>query len=263
MKSILAPGFFLIISLIQSACQVQAQHDPSLKPVSHDAWTQLLRRHVTASGMVDYQGFIRDSSALNQYLSTLEGTYPNAQHWSREERLAYWINAYNAYTVQLIIRHYPVESIKDIKEALVKIPLVNTVWDLKFITIDGENMDLNHIEHGILRKEFEEPRIHFAINCASFSCPKMRPEAFTALKLEGQLQDAALDFINDPKRNRLGQEQVELSKIFSWFSGDFKDEAGSVLNYIRRFAQTPVSEDADVDYMDYDWRLNDAGTRAQ
>ena len=251
------------LAVIFLSCSATAQHDPNLKPVGHEVWTQLLRRHVKASGMVDYKGFIRDSSRLNQYLDLLESTYPNARHWSRAQRLAYWLNAYNAYTVQLVIRHYPVKSIKNIKKALVKIPMVNTVWDLPFISLDGEKMDLNHIEHGILREEFEEPRIHFAINCASFSCPKMRPEAFKAMKLENQLQHAAMDFINDPKRNRLSEEKLKLSKIFSWFSGDFKDQSGTVLNYVQQYAQTPVADNANVGYMDYDWRLNDAGTRAQ
>ena len=117
-------------------------------PVSHRSWDVLLQRHVKENGFVDYKGMQRDSVELNHYLTLLSAAQPNAQNWTRNEKMAFWINAYNAFTVKLIIDHYPVESIKDIKRG---IPFVNTVWDIKFIKIGGKTYDLNNIEHGILR----------------------------------------------------------------------------------------------------------------
>ena len=148
--------------IIASSCGSTAQVSDT-RPMTHEVWDELTRKHVTESGVVNYKGIIQDSIQFNAYLDLLSSHLPNETNWTREERLAYWINAYNAFTVKLIIDHYPVVSIKDIKKG---IPLVNSVWDIQFIEIGGKSYDLNNIEHGILRKEFYEPRIHFAINCA-------------------------------------------------------------------------------------------------
>lgn len=168
--------------------------------------------------------------------------------------MAYWINAYNAFTVQLIIRHHPVKSIKDIGPKLA-IPLVNSVWDVKFIDVSGVRVSLNRIEHEILRKEFNEPRIHFAIVCASYSCPTLLNRAFTAELLEKQLEAQAIAFINDPLRNRISKETLELSSIFNWFKGDFTKD-GTLPDYIKRYAAMAVSDRPKVSFMDYDWSLN-------
>jgi hypothetical protein len=149
---------FLLLGIF-SRTPVQAM------PVSHASFTDLLKKHVAASGKVNYKGFIRDSLQLNQYLELLSDNPPQ-NSWSREDQLAYWINAYNAFTLQLIIRNYPLKSIKDIGSRI-KIPFVNTPWDIKFIRIGKRKFDLNNIEHDILRGKFKEPRIHFAIVCAS------------------------------------------------------------------------------------------------
>jgi hypothetical protein len=138
---------------------------------------------------------------------------PDKKEWSESAQLAYWINVYNAFTIKLIIDHYPVESIKDIGSKI-QVPFINSPWDIKLIEIEGKKYDLNNVEHSILRKDFEEPRIHFAIVCASFSCPKLRREAFTAEKLEEQLQEQAVDFINDPAKNSISKNKAEVSKIF-------------------------------------------------
>ena len=247
--------FILPLVLALSSCRVQ-DYASNSRPVTHEIWDSLLQEHVSPEGWVDYPGFIRDSSRFNRYLSLLEGNHPNDKHWSRDERLAYWINAYNAFTVKLIVDHYPVASIKDIKNG---IPFVNTVWDIKFIHIEKATYDLNNIEHGILRPKFNEPRIHFAINCASISCPKLSNRAYTADKLDEQLTQAARDFLSDEAKNKLSKGKVQLSKIFSWYGGDFKKNGNSIIEYINQYAPAQVNTDAEIEYLDYDWGLNERG----
>ena len=174
-----------------------AQNTPS-QPVSHDIWDALLKKHVNADGFVDYKNFQRDSNELKRYLNQLAAAPPD-DSWPRAEQMAYWINAYNAFTIQLILENYPVKSIKDIKRG---IAFVNSVWDIKFIRIGDKTYDLNNIEHGILRSKFKDARIHAAINCASYSCPRLRAGAYTAGQLEEQLEEAMRTFINDPLRPR-------------------------------------------------------------
>ena len=149
--------------------------------------------------------------------------------------------------------NYPTESIKDIKKGL---PFINSVWDIKFIEIEGATYDLNNIEHGIIRARFNEPRIHFAVNCASKSCPKLRREAFTAEKLEEQLDQATRDFLSDTTKNVIQPNEVQLSKIFLWYGGDFKKE-GKLLDFINQHTSVEIEPDANIRYLDYDWRLNE------
>lgn len=223
--------------------------------VSHALWDTLLRRHVRSDGFVSYKGFVRDSALLNSYLETLSRCQPEHSDWSRAEKMAFWINAYNAFTIQLVVRHYPVKSIKDIKRG---IPFVNTVWDIKFIEIGGKKYDLNKIEHGILRPDFKDPRVHAAINCASYSCPPLRREAYTADRLEAQLTEAMRDFINDPLRNRVTASKAEISEIFRWFSRDFLRKSSSIRDYLNLYAQKKLNNKGSIVYLDYNWNLNDS-----
>ncbi len=241
-------------TLLLPACKVAYPTTLSDRsPVSHDGWTKLLQEHVNDEGFVDYQGFIQDSALLNQYLNLLSTAHPQ-KAWPDAEQMAYWINAYNAFTVKLILDHYPVESIKDIKSG---IAFVNSVWDIKFIDIQGQQYDLNNIEHGILRPHFNDARIHGAINCASYSCPRLRDEAYVPERLDEQLDDAMRQFINDPRRNKISRDQAQISEIFKWFSGDFKEDAGSVREFINRYAEEPIGANVEIGYVEYDWRLND------
>lgn len=233
------------------ACSVKPYQSMS-EPVSHEIWDTLVKKHVSEEGTVDYKGFIQDSVQLNAYLDLLRKHHPNDKNWSREEQIAYWLNVYNAFTVKLIVDHHPTESIKDIKNG---IPFVNTVWDIKFIEIEGATYDLNNVEHGILRPQFNEPRIHFAANCASISCPRLRNEAYTAEKLDGQLTDQARYFLSNPIKNIITEERAQLSKIFSWYKGDFKKQ-GSLRDFINRYSEVKINEDTKIDYLDYDWQLN-------
>jgi len=186
----------------------------------------------------------------------LSNHHPNDKNWSEEEKLAYWINAYNAFTVKIVADNYPIESIKEIGG---RIPFVNSTWDEKFIKIEGQSYDLNNLEHGILRVDFNEPRIHFAVNCASVSCPKLRNEAYVAEKINDQLDNAAFLFINDPSKNEISPDNVKISKIFSWFQGDFTKSLGKggVLAFISKYSETKINRTATVLHMDYDWSLNE------
>ncbi|SHI36754.1 DUF547 domain-containing protein [Algibacter luteus] len=209
------------------------------------AWTELLQKHVSNEGNVNYNGFNTDRKALLSYIGSLGENMPS-DTWTEEDKLAYWINTYNALTIDLILRHYPVESIKDIKNP----------WDQRYWQLGDKWYNLNEIEHDILRK-MKEPRIHFAIVCASYSCPKLQNEAFTASKLEEQLTNATKSFINDPEKNDLTPSKIGLSKIFAWFDKDFLiNGTGSIIEYINRYSNIKISPKTPKKFKDYDWSLN-------
>lgn len=220
---------------------------------SHNTWTELLSQHVDEAGHVNYKGIKEKESDLDAYLKLLSSNHPT-EDWSKNDQLAFWINAYNAFTVKLIVTNYPVKTIKELGGSIYK---VNTPWDIKFINIGDETYDLNNIEHNIIRKQFEEPRIHFAVNCASVSCPALRNEAFEGKKLNEQLDDQAKRFINDKLKNQLTGKTARLSKIFSWFRGDFSKEQMTVVKFINKYSETKITEKTKISYLDYDWNLNE------
>lgn len=221
---------------------------------NHDDWSALLSKHVRKDGLVDYKGFVRDKGKLNAYVDYLSGNAP-ADDWTEEEQIAYWINAYNVFTVKLIVDNYPVKSIKDLNPSL-SIPTIRSIWTKEWFQIGGEDFSLDRIEHKILRKDFDEPRIHFAVNCASISCPTLRNEAYTAKKLDKQLEEQAKIFLNDSSRNTITPEKITVSKIFSWFGGDFKN-GQTLVQFINRYTKVDIQDKAKVKFMDYDWNLND------
>lgn len=247
----------LMIALVFSllSCGASDLGGINTTPPDHSVWNELLGKHVKEDGMVDYRGFIRDREKLEAYLKTISSNPPDREKWSEEEQLAYWINAYNAFTVKLIVDNYPVESIRDLGPKL-KIPLIKDVWHYKFFKIGGQESSLDEIEHGILRKEFEEPRIHFAINCASFSCPPLLNEAFVPERIDKQLDQVAKSFINDPKRNKISKDKAEISSIFSWFKGDFTKN-GSLIDFLNQYSKVKLSSNAKISHLDYDWSLNE------
>ena len=224
------------------------------KPPSQGQWDKLLKKYVSEAGLVNYKGFQKDKIELDAYLKTLSDNAPQTS-WSENEQKAYWLNAYNAFTVSLILQHYPVKSIKDIGPAI-QIPFVNTLWDIKFISIGGKKYDLNNIEHSILRKKFNDPRIHFALVCASISCPRLRNEAYTSVKLDKQLEDAGNDFLNDRLKNNISTDKVQLSKYFSWYKGDFTKN-GSLADFINKYSHTKINANTKINYLDYNWNLNE------
>ena len=204
---------------------------------------------------MDYKGFIREKPKLESYLKLLSENAPDRSKWSKNEQLAYWINVYNAYTVKLIVDFYPTKSIRDLGPRI-KIPLIKDVWHYKFFKIAGVDMSLDEVEHSILRKEFEEPRIHFAINCASVSCPPLLNEAFVASNLENQLMRVTTTFVNDPSRNKISSQSAQLSSIFSWFKGDFTKK-GTLIEFLNRYSKVKISPNARISFLDYNWNLNE------
>lgn len=246
-------NFSLIIILIfGTACLTVPKVKSNSEPVSHEIFNKLLQKHVSNDGKVNYEGFIKDSLTFNKYLKLLEENHPNKKNWSSEERLAYWINAYNAFTVQLIIRNYPVKSIKELGGSIYR---VNTPWAKNFIQIEKETYSLDDIENGIIRKQFNEPRIHFAVNCASYSCPILRNEAYNSLKLNAQLTDQANKFINDGIRNKISADKPQISKLFKWYQGDFTKKT-SLIEFINQYSKVKIKKDAEIEYLDYKWNLN-------
>ncbi len=253
-------SFFSLLLFSLQACSMPSCGSISLpasqaSPPSHQAFTTLLQKYVDEQGMVDYKGLLQDREQLKAYLKTLENNPPNPQKWTEAEQLAYWINAYNAYTIHLILEYYPLESIKDIGSSI-QLPFVNSPWDIKFINIKGKTFDLNNLEHNIIREEFNEPRIHFALVCAARSCPKLRQQAYTAAQLDAQLSQQAKDFLSNSSKNKISGQQVQLSPLFNWYQGDFTRQ-GSLIDFLNRYSPLTIQPDADISYLEYNWSLNE------
>ncbi|MCA0132536.1 DUF547 domain-containing protein [Winogradskyella alexanderae] len=210
---------------------------------NHIRWNKLLQEFVSESGKVDYLGF-KSSSEFDVYIDWLLEHKPD-DTWSREEQLAYWINAYNALTVDLILRNYPIKSIKDIKDP----------WGQRLWKFDDKWLNLNDIEHKILRK-MNEPRIHFAIVCASTSCPKLQNKAFTGTNLETMLTKSTKAFLSDTSKNEITPNSLKLSKIFKWFAKDFKQDE-SLIDFLNRYSNVKISENASKSFKNYNWDLNE------
>lgn len=217
-------------------------------------WNTLLEKYVSKEGEVDYLAFKKDTALFYRYLDLLSNNAPDPEKWTREEQLAFWINAYNAFTVKLIIDHYPLQSIKDI--TALNIPKISSPWTMNFFEIGGKSFNLDKIEHEILRKEFDEPRIHFAVNCAAVSCPKLLNESYKADKLDEQLEKQASYFLNNSGKNKLNKNKVSLSKIFSWYKADFTSK-GTLIDFLNRYAKMKINANAEIEYLEYDWGLNE------
>lgn len=227
---------------------------------SHTDFDADLKRYVNAQGLVDYRTWKRNDARLNAYLQSMATA--TMRGWSRDQQLAFWINAYNAITIRYILDAYPVESIRDI----------DGVWKKKTFTVAGRPLTLDHIEHVIMRKEIREPRIHFAINCASIGCPDLLPAAFLPTNLSAQLDSVSAAFVRNPQKVRLdaAKGDIYLSRIFKWFGEDFEGYTGVkgywgkgngilsfVANHLPKGSQRYVrAEKLDIEWLDYDWSLN-------
>ncbi|MEX0313378.1 MAG: DUF547 domain-containing protein [Allomuricauda sp.] len=223
----------------------EGEESSTVSVPDHSTWADLLKQFVDDKGNVNYNGLKKEVGLLDGYLEYL-AQKPPVNSWTKNDRLAYYINLYNAATVKLIVDHYPLQSIKDIPNR----------WKKKWIKVGKEVTSLNDIEHEVLRK-MDEPRIHFAINCASYSCPKLLNTAFTPQSMERLLSKTAVDFVNDKSRNRFEKDSAQLSKIFKWYKGDFTENT-SLLEYINQYLENPVNTKARIEYLDYDWSLNEA-----
>ena len=221
--------------------------------VDHALYVELLEKYVQ-NGSVDYRGFKNEEAKLDRYLKILEET--DTKKLSRDEQFAFYVNAYNGWTIKLILTGYPgIKSIKNLGS------IFKTPWKKQIARIDGDVITLDQIEHDILRPGFKDPRVHFAVNCASKGCPPLRPEPYRADILEQQLDEMTRAFINDSQRNRLEGKTLYVSSIFKWFSEDFHDDVvGFFLKYAQGDLKKQMEEskgDIQVKYLDYDWSLND------
>lgn len=225
----------------------------SASTVNHEIWAELLGRYITPGG-VDYTGFKAAEDRLDQYLKVLEDTDP--EKLPRNEQYAYFINAYNAWTIKLILSGYPgVKSIKDFGTIL------KSPWQKKWVRINGKVITLDNVEHNILRPRFKDPRVHFAINCSAASCPPLRPEPYLGPTLDQQLDESTRSFVNDANSYRLKGNTLYVSRIFKWFSEDFDEDAlGFYLKYAKgdlKEKLTGQKDNIQVKYLHYDWSLND------
>ncbi len=209
----------------------------------HSIWHSLISQYVSSSGAVIYSGFQSKQAELDAYLNELSKNPPQST-WSRNEIMAYWINAYNAFTVKLIVDNMPIKSIRDLDGG--------KVWDRKWIKIGGKTYSLNNIENDILRPKYKDARIHFAVNCAAKSCPPLFNRAWTSGNLDNYFEQQATAFINNPKFNKITRSKVEVSKIFEWYAADF----GNLIDYLNKYSKVKIDKNAKVSYMEYDWGLN-------
>lgn len=226
---------------------------------SHAAWTAILDRWVD-DGRVDYAA-IRSKGAdqLDAYLATLSGVCAaDYETWSRDQRLAFWINAYNAFMVKQVLEHYPITSVRKIGW------LPGAAFRSEYIPmpeLEGGSISLDDIEHDTLRADFDEPRIHFALVCAARSCPQLRSEAYRAADLSDQLDDQGRRFLGNSAKNRFdaATQTLYLSSIFKWFRGDFEGKSGSLKAFVAPYMKEPAVTGADVEieFLDYDWSLNE------
>ncbi|MBN1932956.1 MAG: DUF547 domain-containing protein [Desulfobacterales bacterium] len=225
----------------------------TVESVDNSLYAELLNKYVKDEG-VDYAGFKREETVLDQYLEILEKT--DTQNLTRDGQFAFYVNAYNAWTIKSVLSAYPgIKSIKELRTFL------KSPWKKKICRLDGDTISLDTIEHDILRKRFKDPRVHFAINCASKSCPPLLSEPYAEDTLDQQLDDAAQAFINNIHNNYLEGDTLYVSMIFKWFSEDFNDDIiGLFLRYATGNLHTKLeieNSKIKIKYLDFDWSLND------
>lgn len=214
--------------------------------MDHSEWDALLKKYVTSAGKVNYKGFRTDKAKLEAYLTKLESNVPAASESSNAKK-AFWCNAYNAYTIKLIVDNYPVKSINDIKIG------GTTPWTRKWIKIGGATLSLNDIENDKIRKVFKDARIHFVINCASFSCPILVNKALTADNIEATLAAQTKSFINDSARNQITSKSAQISNLFEWYKEDF----GDIKTFINKYSKVKIGANVKITYLPYSWDLNE------
>ena len=236
---------FLLVTFAASTHADEFDHD-------HSIFTELLKDVVVVDG---YQSRVRYSQLENRqtqleaYLAQLASvSQQQFDAFEPDQQLAFLINTYNAYQLKQVIDHYPIESIKDVGS------FFSSPWSKEFFTLFGQPASLDHVEHGLIRTIFTEPRIHFAVNCASISCPPLMPEAFVADRLDTQLETATFNFLMDVDANRLEGNTLYVSKIFDWYEQDFPQ---GVIPFVAKYRPEWIKNgEPDLGYTGYDWNLN-------
>ncbi len=249
----------VLILIVMHSAESAAQQGTTF---DHSKFDTLLKTYVQ-NDKVNYAALKQDKR-LDEYLQQLSEADPEALP-TREEKIAFWINAYNAYTLKLVVDNYPIKSITDLSAlGYLSLPF-DSPWKRKFCKVGGKTYSLDEIEHDILRGKFGEEQIHFAVNCASESCPVLRSEAYTGAKLGAQLREQAEAFLRDSTRNHIKLEgnTLYLSKIFEWYRSDFESKKGSLLKYIAQFFSGEERERLEkgnitIKFLDYNWNLNEA-----
>jgi hypothetical protein len=240
-----------------------ASDETSVERIDHGAWQEILDGYVAADqsgvNLVDYEALqanAGDAAKLAGYLEYLQGLDPRG--YSRAEQMAYWINLYNALTVKVVLDAYPVETIRDIHEGVV--PYTGP-WDDVHANVAGEDLTLNHMEHGILRPIWQDERIHYAVNCAAYGCPHLLDTAFTAANTEELLDAGARDYVNNARGvDVVDEDFIVISSIYDWYAEDFGDTEPSVMEHLVEHAEDDLEGflegfEGALEY-DYDWSLN-------
>ena len=236
-----------LVFFLNSAAAQQAA--PTTLPaitlsINHQPLDSLLQAYVSNAGKVDYKGLKKDKTRLDAYCQMLSAN-PVQENLPREEKMAYWINAYNAFTLKLIVDNYPTKSILNFD--------AGKTWDVRRIKLGDKKYSLNNIENDIIRPQFKDPRIHFALNCAAKSCPPLWNRAYTAENLEASLETRARAFLNNPKFNTITASRAQVSKIFDWYGVDF----GDLKKFLNQYSETKLKSTAIVVFNEYDWDLNE------
>lgn len=229
----------IFLSLLFISIQSQSQTD---------VFNALLNTYVSAEGNVDYRGLRKNRALLDLYLKHLEKTVPG-KNWSASKAKSFWINAYNAYTIKLILDSYPLKKVTDIKRK------GRNAWKIPFAIVGKKTYSLDYIEHKILRRWHDDPRIHVAINAASMSGPRFANFAFTSKNIESKLELLMKEFINNVTKNKISLNKIEVSKMFEWYQEDFTIKT-SLVDYINKYSAIQVNDGAEVSYLKYDWNLN-------
>ena len=237
-------------------------HGTATDVIDNSPWQRFLQNYVRPDddgiNRVEYAKVTAaERAALRNYIERLQKI--NIRDYGRDEQLAYWINLYNAVTVNVVLEHYPVASIRDIDIS----PgfLSFGPWDKKLLSIEGQAVSLNDIEHRILRPIWKDPRLHYALNCASLGCPNLQTTAFTAVNTPALLDASARDYVNHPRGVSIIDGELRVSSIYSWFREDFGDNEADVIKHLRRYASAGLAAELagfdHIDDDDYDWSLND------
>jgi hypothetical protein len=250
---------FFVIFLLSFAPSHAFDHD-------HKDFDVLLKKHVVFKGkqsLVYYQALKRDALKLDSYLASLSAVSKKEYNtFSKNDRLAFLINVYNAFTLKIILNYYPLKSIRDIGSFL-----SGNAWKKNFFKLFGKSMHLDFVEHKMIRKWFKEPRIHFAVNCASLGCPSLRRDAFVGSKLDKQLEESMIHFLSNQDKNNVEDEKLYMSKIFDWYEGDFEKATGSLLKFLTPYLEHIENDgktrqaiqegDYAIKFNRYDWTLNE------